>query len=369
MSFLHGWVIIAEMKYIDKVEIKLNEIEKKIVKKQDVLILALESSCDETSIAVVKNGREVLSNIISSQIEIHKRFGGVVPEVASRNHVLCINSVLKEALEKANVKLEDIDAVAVTYGAGLAGALMVGINFAKGLAYSLGLPLIAVNHIKGHISSNYIQFKELKPPFICLVVSGGHTAILRVDDYLNHTLIGETLDDAVGEAFDKVARVLGLGYPGGPKIDKLAKEGKNVIDFKYKSRLDKTYDVSYSGLKTAVINYLHKMETKKIPFSIEDVCASFQCQAIDVLVEKTIRASIEYGFKQIVIAGGVAANSYLRAKMTEDAGKKEIEVYYPPILLCTDNAAMIGCSGYYNLINNFGISDLSLSASPSLKLR
>ena len=338
-------------------------------------MLAIESSCDETSIAILKNGREVLSNVISSQIEIHKRFGGVVPEVASRNHVLCINNVLDEAISKAkeylgdeNFGLKNIDAICVTYGAGLVGALMVGVSFAKTLAYSLGIPLVGVNHIKGHIAGNYISHKDLEPPFICLVVSGGHTAILRIDDYLNHTLIGETLDDAIGEAFDKVARVVGLGYPGGPKIDKLAKVGKNNIEFTHKSALDKTYNISYSGLKTAVINYVHKLEQKNEQIVIEDICTSFEHQAVDGLVEKTIKAAKNYGFKKIAIAGGVAANSYLREKMTTEAQKQGIEVFYPPIVLCTDNAAMIGCQGYYDLINNYSICDLSLSPDPSLKL-
>lgn len=380
------------MEYKKIVEEKLKEIKQKINSSEDIFVLGIESSCDETSIAVIKNGREVLSNVISSQIEIHKRFGGVVPEVASRNHVLCIDNVLSEAIEKANqtllenlknslgrelteieisthtFTLNKIDAVCVTYGAGLVGALMVGVNFAKSLAYSLGIPLVAVNHIKGHISANYISREKLEPPFICLVVSGGHTAILRIDDYLNHTLIGETLDDAIGEAFDKVARVVGLGYPGGPKIDKLAKLGENNIKFTHKSHLDKTYNVSYSGLKTAVINYVHKKQQNGEEIKVEDVCASFEHQAVDMLVEKAIRATKTYGFKKIAMAGGVAANSYLREKLTTVAGENNIEVFYPPLSLCTDNAAMIGCCGYYNLINNYSIADLSLSPDPSLKL-
>ncbi len=380
------------MEYEKKVEEKLKEIKQKQDDGDDIFVLGIESSCDETSIAVLKNGREVLSNVISSQIEIHKRFGGVVPEVASRNHVLCIDNVLNEAIEKANQTLLDnykqtlnreltdievkkygfdlskIDAVCVTYGAGLVGALMVGVNFAKSLAYSLGVPLVAVNHIKGHISANYISHKQLEPPFICLVVSGGHTAILRIDDYLNHTLIGETLDDAIGEAFDKVARVVGLGYPGGPKIDKLAKVGENCIQFTHKSNLDKTYNVSYSGLKTAVINYVHKLEQNGEEINIENICTSFEHQAVDMLVEKAIKATKNYGFKKIAMAGGVAANSYLREKLTQEATNNKIEVFYPPMALCTDNAAMIGCCGYYNLINNYSIADLSLSPDPSLKL-
>lgn len=380
------------MEYKKIVEEKLSQIKQKLSNNEDVFVLGIESSCDETSIAVIKNGREVLSNVISSQIEIHKRFGGVVPEVASRNHVLCIDNVLSEAIEKANqtildnlkatlnrelteveiskntFTLNNIDAVCVTYGAGLVGALMVGVNFAKSLAYSLGIPLVAVNHIKGHISANYISHEKLEPPFICLVVSGGHTAILRIDDYLNHTLIGETLDDAIGEAFDKVARVVGLGYPGGPKIDKLAKLGENNIQFTHKSHLDKTYNVSYSGLKTAVINYVHKKTQSGEEIQVEDVCASFEHQAVDLLVEKAVKATKSYGFKKIAMAGGVAANSYLRERLTKVANDSNIEVFYPPLSLCTDNAAMIGCCGYYNLINNYSIADLSLSPDPSLKL-
>ncbi len=352
------------MKYIEEVNKKIEELKEK----KEILILAMESSCDETSMAVVKNGREVLANIISSQIEIHKRFGGVVPEVASRNHIMAIDNVLTECLEKANVKLAQIDAIAVTYGAGLEGALMVGVNFAKALAYSLNLPLIAVNHIKGHIASNFIQFKELEPPFICLVVSGGHTAILRVDDYINHTLIGQTLDDAVGEAFDKVARVLDLGYPGGPKIDKLSKIGQANINFVKPSKLDNGYDMSYSGIKTAVINYVHKLKQNKESIVTENIAASFQKEALDILIKKAIRAAKQFGLNKIVLAGGVAANSYLREQMTVEAQKENLQVFYPPLLLCTDNAAMIGCAGYYNLKNNVNLSDLSLSPNPSLKL-
>ncbi len=380
------------MEYKDLVQEKLNQIQQKKKNGEDIIVLSIESSCDETSIAIVKNGREVMSNVISSQIEIHKRFGGVVPEVASRNHVVAINNVLADSLEKATeyqikqkqeklgreltdsekqkqqFTLENVDAVCVTYGAGLVGALMVGVSFAKSLAYSLGVPLVAVNHIKGHIAGNYIANKDLEPPFICLVVSGGHTAILRIDDYLNHTLIGETLDDAIGEAFDKVARVIGLGYPGGPKIDKLAKVGENNIQFTHKSSLDKTYNVSYSGLKTAVINYVHKLEQAGQELPVANIATSFEYQAVDMLVEKVVKATRDYGFKKIAIAGGVAANSYLREKLTFEAQKFDIQVFYPPLVLCTDNAAMIGCCGYYDLINNYSIADLTLSPDPSLKL-
>lgn len=359
----------VSMKYEEIAKQKVLEIQQKVKDGKDVLVLAIESSCDETSIAVVKNGREVLSNEIASQIDIHTRFGGVVPEVASRNHILCINNVLKKSLETAKVTLEDIDAIAVTYGAGLSGALMVGVNFAKGLALSTGKPLVAVNHIKGHISANYIQNKSLEPPFICLVVSGGHTAILRVDDYLHHTLIGQTLDDAIGEAFDKVARVVGLGYPGGPKIDKAAKEGTYNLNFVKKSDLDKSYNVSYSGLKTAVINYLHKKEQAGEPINVADVACSFQHEAVDMLVEKTVRAAKEYGFKTVAMAGGVAANSYLRDQMTEHCKQNGLDLTFPALILCTDNGAMIGAEAYFNLVNDNNICyDLSLSPNPSLKL-
>ncbi len=352
------------MDYIEEMKQKV----RKLKDKKDILILAIESSCDETAIAVVKNGREVLSNIISSQIEIHKRFGGVVPEVASRNHTMSISNVYKEALEKAGVTLEDIDAIAVTYGAGLVGALMVGVNFAKALSYSSGKPLIAVNHIKGHIAANYLSHKELEPPFIATVVSGGHTALLRIDDYLNHTLIGSTLDDAVGEAYDKVARVLGLGYPGGPVIDRKAKEGKNNIKFVSRDKLAKTYNFSYSGLKTAVINYLHKQKQNNVEINIPDVCASFQCQAIDVLVEKSILAAKKYKIDKIALAGGVSANSYLRDRIDIRAEESGLKAYYPERIMCTDNAAMIGAAAYFNLINEKGVANLDLSPKPSIKL-
>ncbi len=349
--------------YIDRVKEKLLSLQDK----SNIYVLGIESSCDETSIAVIRNGREVLSNVISSQIDIHKRFGGVVPEVASRNHVEAIANVLNEALEQAHVELSQIDAIAVTYGAGLIGALMVGVSYAKALAYSLNIPLIKVNHIKGHLAANYIAHQDLQPPFIGLIVSGGHTAIVRVDNYLNQTHIGSTLDDAIGEAYDKVARVLGLEYPGGPKIDKLAQQGNNNINFCH-DVLKKTYDVSYSGLKTAVINYVHKLRQNNQELNIADICCSFQTQAVDGLVEKAIRACKEYNLKKICVAGGVAANSYLRAKVEELGKKERIDVYIPPIRLCTDNAAMIACMGYYNLINGEGISDLDVSVCPNLKL-
>ncbi len=338
-------------------------------KSQDIYVLGIESSCDETSIAVVKNGREVLSNVIASQIDIHARFGGVVPEVASRNHLMCINNVLEESLKKANVTLDKINAIAVTYGAGLMGALMVGVNYAKSLAYALNIPLIKVNHIKGHISANYLACPELKPPFISLVVSGGHTAIVKVEDYVTNTLIGSTIDDAVGEAYDKVSKVLGLGYPGGPIVDKTAKLGQNNIVFVKKDILKNSFNFSYSGLKTAVINYLHNLKQHNIQPNVADVCASFQAEAVKALVDKSIKACKKFKLKTLAVAGGVAANSYLRQELINAGKLNEIDVKFPPLILCTDNAAMIACEGYNNLISGCGLSDLSLTATPNLNLK
>ena len=335
--------------------------------KKEVLILGIESSCDETSIAIVKNGREVLSNTVSTQIDIHTRFGGVVPEVASRNHIEAINNVLEESLKEAGVTLNKIDAIAVTYGAGLIGALMVGVSFAKSLAYALNKPLIAVNHIKGHMSANYIEHKDLTPPFIGLIVSGGHTAIVEVEDYVNQKLIGSTLDDAIGEAYDKVARVIGLGYPGGPKVDKCAKEGKNNIKF-VKDALKNGFDCSFSGLKTAVINYVNSLNQKGKELPINDICASFQAQAVDGLVERAIRACKKYNHKKLCVAGGVSANSYLRQKLNERGKQEGIEIYVPSLKLCTDNAAMIASLGYFNLINDIGISDVDLDAVSNIEI-
>ncbi len=339
-------------------------------KNKDILILAIESSCDETSVAIVKNGRQVLANIVSSQIDIHKRFGGVVPEVASRNHLLAIDNVVTEALQQANVGLDKIDAVAVTYGAGLVGALMVGVTYAKSLAFSLNIPLIKVNHIKGHISANYIAFPELIPPFIALVVSGGHTAIVKVENYVKHTLISTTTDDAIGECYDKVAKVLGLGYPGGPAVDKCAVDGNYNINFiKHQNKSKKDYEISYSGLKTAVINYLHNKKQHGEDYNLNDVCASFQHEAVDGLVEKVIRSAVKSKCKKVVVAGGVAANKYLRNEITLKGKQANVDVYFPPMSLCTDNAAMIGSEAYYSLINGEGLADLTLSANPSINLK
>ncbi len=350
--------------YKEKVQEKLKELKNK----KDIIVLGIESSCDETSIAVVKNGRTVLSNVVSSQIEIHTRFGGVVPEVASRNHIEAIDNVLNESLKQANITLNEIDAVAVTYGAGLIGALMVGVGFAKSLAYSLNVPLVAVNHIKGHVAANYIANEDLKPPFMALIVSGGHTAIVRVDDYIHQTKIGSTCDDAIGEAFDKVARVVGLGYPGGPKIDKLSKLGNNTIEFVKHDTFAKQFDCSFSGIKTAVINYVNRLNQKGEELPVEDICCSFQTQAVNGLVDKAIRACKEYGIDKLALAGGVSANSYLREKTTLEGEKNGVKVYLPPFSLCTDNAAMIACMGYFDLINGEGISDTTLSAVSNIDL-
>ena len=334
---------------------------------KDLISLAIETSCDETSAAVLKNGREVLSNIIMSQIDIHKKFGGVVPEVASRNHVKDINPVIIEALKKASIGFNDLDFVSVTYGPGLVGALLIGLSSAKALAYALDIPLVGVHHIEGHIAGNYIAHKDLEPPFICLVVSGGHTHLVKVEDYGKYEILGKTRDDAAGEAYDKVARSLGLGYPGGPLIDKLAKEGdKSAIKFP-RTYLDDSYDFSFSGLKSAVLNYLNSMKMKEEEINRADVAASFQEAVIEVLSNKAIRAAKEFSMTKIAIAGGVSANSALRERLTIMAKENNLEFYYPPMELCTDNAAMIGSAGYYEYISGYR-SDLNLNAKPSLRL-
>lgn len=330
--------------------------------------LAIETSCDETSIAVIENGRTILSNIISTQIETHKKFGGVVPEIASRMHVENISQILKSALEEANINLDDIDFISVTQGPGLVGALLVGMSFAKALSYSLDIPLVGVNHIKGHICANYLSHQDLEPPFIALVISGGHTYLVDVSGYDEYKVIGRTRDDAVGEAFDKVARALGLPYPGGPMVDKLAKTGNpEAINFPRVYLEEKSYDFSFSGLKTAVLNYLNQMKLKKETISIEDVAASFQMSVIDVLSEKTFRLLKETKKNKLVIAGGVAANSGIRDVFTKKAIENDIELYIPTITLCTDNAAMIGSAGYYSYISgNKSMLDLKVDANLSL---
>lgn len=335
---------------------------------KDVLVLAIESSCDETAAAVVKNGREVLSNIISSQIELHKLYGGVVPEIASRKHIEKINQVIEEALRTAGVTLGDIDAIGVTYGPGLVGALLVGVAEAKAISYATNIPLVGVHHIEGHISANFIENKELEPPFPCLVVSGGHTHLVVVEDYGKYRILGRTRDDAAGEAFDKVARAIGLGYPGGPKIDSLAKEGNaEAISFPKAHVADAPYDFSFSGLKSAVLNYLNGCRMRGEEISRADVAASFQKAVVDVLVEHSMMAAEEFGFDRLAIAGGVASNSALREAMSRACEKRRIKFYYPSPILCTDNAAMIGAAAYYEYRNGTR-SGLDLNAVPNLKL-
>lgn len=327
----------------------------------DIFVLGIESSCDETSVAVVKNGREVLSNVISSQIDIHEKFGGVVPEIASRNHVEAISNVTKKALEEAKVTTEDIDAIACTYGPGLVGALLVGVSYAKALSYATGKPLIGTNHLEGHIAANYITHKDLKPPFLCMVVSGGHTHLIHIKDYKEFEILGKTKDDAIGEAFDKVARVIGLGYPGGPKVDKLAKEGEpNIV-------LPKTHfenlDFSFSGIKTAVINLHHKQPG----INKADLCASFEKTVTDILLTNVQKAMKEYDIHTVALAGGVSANSYIRERFKQLEEIPGVQVYYPEPILCTDNGAMIAAAGYYNYIHK-QVSDLTLNAIPNLKI-
>ncbi len=336
--------------------------------KEDILILAIESSCDETAASVVKNGREVLSNIISSQIELHTLYGGVVPEIASRKHIEKINQVIEEALQEANVTLSEITAIAVTYGPGLVGALLVGVSAAKAISFATGKPLIGVHHIEGHISANFIENKELEPPFTCLVVSGGHTHLVVVKDYGVYEILGYTRDDAAGEAFDKVARAIGLGYPGGPKIDRLSREGSPAAIQFPRAKVDGSdYDFSFSGLKSAVLNYLNSCEMKGIEVNKADVAASFQKAVIDVLVEHSLNAVKEYGLDKFAIAGGVASNSSLRATFETECRKQNIEFYHPSPIFCTDNAAMIGVAGYYEYIKGTR-SGYDLNAIPNLRL-
>ena len=330
------------------------------MQKEEVKILAIESSCDETAAAVVRNGREVLSNIISSQIELHKLYGGVVPEIASRKHIEKINQVVEEALEEAGTTLDEIDAIAVTYGPGLVGALLVGLSYGKALSYALNKPLVGVNHIQGHIAANYITYPELKPPFICVMMSGGNTQIVHVKGYTEFEVLGKTRDDAIGEAFDKVARVVGLGYPGGPKVDKLAKEG--IPEYELPKTHFENLDFSFSGIKTAVINLNHKTQN----INKANLCASFQKAVTEVIIENTIKASQLTNIKTIALAGGVSANSHIRSEFL-NLKKEGYKIYMPDLKLCTDNAAMIASAGYYNYISGRR-DELTLNAKPNLKL-
>ncbi len=335
---------------------------------KDIYILAIESSCDETAAAVIKNGRQVCSNVIFSQIELHKLYGGVVPEIASRKHIEKVNQVIRQALEEASMQLQDIDAIAVTYGPGLVGALLVGVAEAKAIAYAAHKPLVGVHHIEGHIAANYIENLDLEPPFLCLVVSGGHTHLVKVVDYDRFEILGKTRDDAAGEAFDKVARAIGLGYPGGPKIDALAKEGdRNAIAFPRAKVDGNEYDFSFSGLKSSVLNYLNQCEMKQIEVNRADVAASFQYAVIDVLTTHAIHAAKQLGIDKLAIAGGVASNSSLRQNLQEACEREGIRFYHPSPIFCTDNAAMIGVAGYYAYCNGVR-HGLDLNAVPNLKI-
>lgn len=336
--------------------------------KEEIKILAIESSCDETAASVVRNGREVLSNVISSQIELHKLYGGVVPEIASRKHIEKINQVIQEALDEAGMTLQDMDAIGVTYGPGLVGALLVGVAEAKAIAYAAKKPLVGVHHIEGHIAANYIEHLDLEPPYLCLVVSGGHTHLVMVEDYDKFKILGRTRDDAAGEAFDKVARAIGLGYPGGPKIDKLAKEGNaDAIPFPRAKVADSPYDFSFSGLKSAVLNYINKANMQKQEINRADLAASFQKAVVDVLVEHAMLAAKDYHVEKVALAGGVASNSALRQGMKEACDKEGYTLCYPSPIFCTDNAAMIGVAAYYEYCNGTR-HGWDLNAVPNLKL-
>ncbi|MBO5489772.1 MAG: tRNA (adenosine(37)-N6)-threonylcarbamoyltransferase complex transferase subunit TsaD [Eubacterium sp.] len=338
------------------------------MEKEKVTVLAIESSCDETAAAVVVNGREVMSNVISSQIDIHKLYGGVVPEIASRKHIEKVNQVIEEALTESGKTLQEMDAICVTYGPGLVGALLVGVGAAKALSYAAHKPLVGVHHIEGHISANYIANPDLEPPFLCLVASGGHSHLVLVKDYGEYEILGRTRDDAAGEAFDKVARAIGLGYPGGPKIDKLAKEGNpDAIDFPRASIDGAPYDFSFSGVKSAVLNYINGCKMKNETYSEADIAASFQRAVVGVLVEHTMKAAKDFDIHKIAIAGGVACNSALREEMQRACEKHGYSFYMPTPILCTDNAAMIGAAGYYDYRKGVR-HGLDLNAIPGLKL-
>lgn len=343
----------------------MDDIKKK---GKDVHILAIETSCDETAAAVVKNGREPLSNIIYSQIELHKLYGGVVPEIASRKHIEKINQVIEEALHAADMGLDDMDAIAVTYGPGLVGALLVGVAEAKAISYAKKKPLIGIHHIEGHISANFIENKDLEPPFLCLVVSGGHTHLVKVNDYGMYQILGRTRDDAAGEAFDKVARAIGLGYPGGPKIEAVAKEGNALsIPFPKAKVAENPYDFSFSGVKSAVLNYINGCKMKDLPIVNADIAASFQKAVIDVLAEHAVKAAKDFKIDKVAIAGGVAANKAFRDKMSEICSDNNLLFYHPSPVYCTDNAAMIGTAAYYEFLNGTR-HGWDLNAVPNLKI-
>ena len=327
---------------------------------KDIIVLGIESSCDETSVAVVKNGREVLSNIIDTQIKIHEQYGGVVPEIASRNHIEAISRVAKKALEEAKIDFQAIDVVAPAYGPGLVGALLVGVSYARGISFALNKPLVGVNHLEGHISANYITHKDLKPPFLCMLTSGGNTQIVYVKDYCDMEVLGRTRDDAIGEAFDKVARVVDLGYPGGPKVDKLAEQGQATVDFP-KTHFE-NLDFSFSGIKTAVINLHHKQPD----INKADLCMSFEKAVTEVLIENITKAIEQTGIKTVVLAGGVSANTHIRREFMK-LEEQGIKIYQPDLKLCTDNAAMIASAGYYRYLNG-DISSNTLNAVPNLKI-
>ncbi len=338
------------------------------MKNGKLVTLAIESSCDETAAAVLLEGRQVLSNIIASQIDIHKLYGGVVPEIASRHHLNNINTVVDQAMETAGISMDEVDMIGVTYGPGLVGALLIGLATAKAYALAADKPLIGVHHIQGHICANYIEHRELTPPVMALVISGGHTNIVEVTDYNKCRVLGGTRDDAAGEAYDKVARVLGLGYPGGPLIDKIAKEGNpHEVEFKRVFLEKGSLDFSFSGIKTGVLNYINSEKQAGRQIDTADVAASFQAAVLEVIVTKTVKAAVDMNKDKIVLAGGVAANSRLREMLAEECGKKGIELYYPSPILCTDNAAMIGCAAYYRYIAGER-DDLTLDAIPNLEL-
>ena len=350
--------------YQDTIKSKLDAIHRQ----EKVNILAFETSCDDTSISIVQNGRQVIADVVSSQIQIHNLYGGVVPEIASRKHIEWINQTLESCMKKAGLSYCDIDAVSATYGPGLVGSLLVGLNAAKAAAFALSIPFIGVNHMEAHVAANYITSKDLVPPFLCLVVSGGHTQIVAVEDYRTFRVIGETQDDAVGEAFDKISRELGLGYPGGPLIEKLAQQGDaHAIPFPHAKLKTGAFDFSFSGLKTAVLNYLHNAQQRGEAVNTANVAASFQYTAVSDLVQKTISAAKLHGYKKIALAGGVAANKLLREMLRQECNAAAFELFVPEFHYCTDNASMVACAAYYQLRAG-DFNALNLNAKPQLEI-